>query len=86
MAGSRRCVMTNSHSICYLNLLPELDRNLASTDNDVRWNAAATHTDCAMFQPDHVWPIILKHGSNCDEDLRTAVSTCTLEHLIEYHF
>ncbi|MCG7980659.1 MAG: hypothetical protein AB2565_00200 [Candidatus Thiodiazotropha endolucinida] len=75
--------MTNSHSICDLNLLPELERQ---TDNDVRWSAAATLTDYAMYLPDHVWPIILKHGSSSDEDLRTAVATCLLEHLLEYHF
>lgn len=86
MAGNRRCVITNSHSICDLTLLPELEHSLSSTDNDVRWSAAATLTDYAMYHPDHVWPNILKHGSSNDEDRRTAVATCLLEHLFEAYF
>jgi hypothetical protein len=33
-----------------------------------------------------VWPFIVRWGASSDEDLRNAVATCLLEHLLEYHF
>jgi hypothetical protein len=37
-------------------------------------------------EPEAIWPFVLKWGSHEDEDLRTAIATCLLEHLLEYHF
>jgi hypothetical protein len=37
-------------------------------------------------EPDAIWPFILRWGSSTDEDLRSAIATCLLEHLLQYHF
>jgi hypothetical protein len=37
-------------------------------------------------EPDAVWSFILRWGNSADEDLRSAIATCFLEHLLEHHF
>jgi hypothetical protein len=37
-------------------------------------------------EPDAIWPFVLRWGSHEDEDLRSAIATLLLEHLLEYHF
>jgi hypothetical protein len=36
--------------------------------------------------PEPVWSFILRWGCSEDEDLRMAIATCALEHLLEHHF
>jgi len=36
--------------------------------------------------PEDLWPFTLRWGSHTDADLRTAIATCLLEHLLEHHF
>lgn len=71
---------------CESDLLRDLERDLSSRDDALRWKAASTLTDFAISDPESVWPLILRYGSSDDEDLRTAVATCILEHLLEHHF
>ena len=63
-----------------------LERALASSDDKARWAAAAELGEFVYSEPDLLWPIVLKHGSSPDEDLRAAVATCLLEHILEHHF
>ena len=63
-----------------------LERELASRDESRRWAAAAELSEFTKKAPAALWPIILKHGASNDPDLRQAVATCLLEHVLEYHF
>ena len=53
---------------------------------DPRWQAIIAVGHFIQEEPDAIWSFILRWGSRPDEDLRTAVATCLLEHLLEYHF
>ena len=53
---------------------------------DPRWQAVIQVGHFVPEEPEAVWPFALRWGSSEDEDLRTAVATCLLEHLLEYHF
>jgi hypothetical protein len=55
-------------------------------ESDPRWQAIIKVEDFIPEEPDAVWSFILRWGTSPDEDLRTAVATCLLEHLLEYHF
>ena len=37
-------------------------------------------------EPEAIWPFVLKWGSQEDGDVRAAIATCLLGHLLEYHF
>lgn len=64
----------------------ELDAALSGTDDSVRWSAATELSDYAEENPDFIWPLVIKHGSSSDGDLRSAIATCALEHILEHHF
>jgi hypothetical protein len=53
---------------------------------DPRWQAIIGVADHIEQHPDEVWRFTRKWGAHVDADLRTAVATCLLEHLLEYHF
>jgi hypothetical protein len=64
-----------------------LPGNAAPRDaKDPRWQAIIQVGNFVVEEPEAIWPFVLKWGSHEDEDLRTAVATCLLEHLLEYHF
>jgi hypothetical protein len=46
-------------------------------------------TDVADFvrsSPDDIWPFVERWGSTGDDEVRAAIATCLLEHLLEHHF
>jgi|SRR5580704_8545964 hypothetical protein len=53
---------------------------------DPRWQAIIAVGHFIQQEPDAIWSFILRWGISADEDLRDAVATCLLEHLLEYHF
>ncbi|MGH9786664.1 MAG: hypothetical protein ACRD88_21050, partial [Terriglobia bacterium] len=53
---------------------------------DPRWQAIIEIGEFIEEEPDAVWSFITRWGCNGDEDLRAAVATCLLEHLLEYYF
>jgi len=53
---------------------------------DARWQAIIVIGEFVEREPEAVWPFVLRWGLHRDEDLRTAIATCLLEHLLEYHF
>jgi hypothetical protein len=53
---------------------------------DPRWQAIIAIGDFIQEEPGAIWSFILRWGSSADEDLRYAVATCLLEHLLEHHF
>jgi hypothetical protein len=53
---------------------------------DIRWQAIIKVGKFAERHPDEVWAFARKWGAHANADLRTAVATCLLEHLLEHHF
>jgi hypothetical protein len=53
---------------------------------DPRWQAIIEVGEYIETEPHEVWPFILKWGKHPSDDVRMAVATCLLEHLLEYHF
>jgi len=53
---------------------------------DTRWQAIIAVSEFVERDPDVIWPFVMRWGSHQDEDIRTAVATCLLEHMLERHF
>ncbi len=64
----------------------DIENGLSSLNEKVRWDAAIAAGELIAVRPLVVWSIVKKYGSIDDPDLRTAVATCILEHLLEHHF
>lgn len=55
-------------------------------ERDPRWQAIIAVGEHIETQPEAVWEFVARWGSHPQEDLRDAVATCLLEHLLEHHF
>jgi len=55
-------------------------------EDDPRWQAIIKIGNFVQSEPDAIWSFIVRWGCSDDEDLRDAVATCLLEHLLEFHF
>ena len=53
---------------------------------DPRWQAIIAVGNFVGDEPERVWSFVERWGQHPDEDLRAAIATCLLEHLLEYHF
>jgi hypothetical protein len=53
---------------------------------DPRWQAMIALGEYAESDPEPLWEFVARWGSAEDEDLRSGVATCILEHLLQYHF
>jgi hypothetical protein len=53
---------------------------------DLRWQAIIQVGNFVEREPESIWPFVLKWGANPDEDVRAAIATLLLEHLLEFHF
>jgi hypothetical protein len=53
---------------------------------DPRWKAIIEVGKFIETEPQKVWIFIRKWGAHQNEDIRTAIATCLLEHLLEYYF
>jgi hypothetical protein len=53
---------------------------------DPRWQAIIDVSEHIQQHPEEVWRFTRKWGAHANADLRMAVATCLLEHLLEYHF
>jgi len=58
----------------------------SSGNQDPRWQAIIAVGEHIEDSPEQVWQFTVRWGSHPDPDLRNAVATCLLEHLLEYHF
>jgi hypothetical protein len=61
-------------------------RCAAEGETDPRWQAAITVAEFIETAPESVWAFVLRWGRSSDDDLRMAISTCVLEHLLQRHF
>lgn len=55
-------------------------------EKDPRWQAIIDVAEYIESDCDAVWEFAARWGCQGDEDLRAAVATCLLEHLLECHF
>ena len=53
---------------------------------DPRWQAIIAVADFTEDEPEPLWAFVERWGQHPDEDLRQAIATCLLEHLLEHHF
>ena len=53
---------------------------------DPRWQAIIRVGDHIQQHPEEVWLFTRKWGAHANADIRAAVATCLLEHLLECHF
>ena len=53
---------------------------------DPRWQAMIAVGEFIESEPEPIWNFIRRWGEHAQEDLRDAVATCLLEHLLEHHF
>jgi hypothetical protein len=53
---------------------------------DPRWQAIIRVGEFVRTHPDPVWRFAHRWGKHARRDLRNAVATCLLEHLLEHHF
>jgi hypothetical protein len=53
---------------------------------DPRWQAIIGVAEHVERHPDEVWCFTRKWGAHANADIRTAIATCLLEHLLEHHF
>jgi hypothetical protein len=66
----------------YFDLAKSLVRD---SNNDCRWQALIVIGEYIQSQPEAVWQVIQEFGVSPDDDMRTAVATVLVEHLLEYH-
>jgi hypothetical protein len=53
---------------------------------DSRWRAISEVGEYIESEPEAVWSFVLRWGGYPQEDLRSAIACCLLEHLLECHF
>jgi hypothetical protein len=52
---------------------------------DPRWQATIAVAEFIEDAPESVWTFAERWGQYPDDDLRAAIATCVLEHLLEHH-
>ena len=55
-------------------------------ERDPRWQAIIAVSEHVKHEPIAIWRFTRRWGAHSNADLRTAVATCLLEHLLEHHF
>ena len=55
-------------------------------DNNCRWQAAIIVGESIESDPGAVWNVVERFGDSVDEDMRAAIATILLEHLLEHDF
>ena len=53
---------------------------------DPRWQAIIRIGQFIDTRPEPIWQFVQRWGNHAQADLRRAVATCLLEHLLEHHF
>jgi hypothetical protein len=55
-------------------------------EQDPRWSAIIAIGDHIASGPGPIWEFVARWGTHPQDDLRMAIATCLLEHLLQYHF
>jgi hypothetical protein len=53
---------------------------------DPRWQVIIEVGEYIKSDPDQVWSFARRWGTHFDSDVRAAIATCIIEHLVEHHF
>jgi hypothetical protein len=53
---------------------------------DPRWQAIIAVAEFIPGYPEEVWQFARRWSAHEQEDVRVAIATCVLEHLLEHHF
>jgi hypothetical protein len=61
-------------------------RAASEGQRDWRWQCIIDLGEYVESNPEEVWGFVAHWGGHRDEDLRAAIATCLLEHLLEHHF
>jgi len=61
-------------------------RRAPDRQTDPRWQAIIRIGTFIELHPEPVWEFARRWGKHAQSDLRAAVATCLLEHLLEHHF
>ena len=79
----RRSIDEGNHPETFFNLAKPL---IEDSENNCRWQALIVVGEAIESSPDQVWGIVREYGDSTDSDMRTAVATVLLEHLLDFHF
>jgi len=66
--------------------LPLARQMVSDPENNCRWQAAIVVGMSVESASDEVWEVVREHGNSKDEDMRSAMATLLLEHLLEFDF
>lgn len=55
-------------------------------ETDPRWRAIIDISEHIESTPEPVWQLVIRWSGQADDDLRAALATCLLEHILEHHF
>jgi hypothetical protein len=55
-------------------------------ERDPRWQAVIAVAELIDAEPEEGWSFAVRWGSSSNDDVRMAIATCLLEHLLEHHF
>ena len=61
-------------------------RPAADDQIDPRWQAIIAVGEFIQTEPEAVWRFVERWAKHPNGDLRMAIATCLLEHLLEHHF
>ena len=59
---------------------------IPATGQDARWQAVIRIGEYTESHPEDVWQFVARWGTHEQDDVREAIATCLLEHLLEHHF
>ena len=54
--------------------------------NTCRWQSIIVIGESMDDDPDRIWNVVKRYGDSKDEDMRSAIATVLLEHLLEANF
>lgn len=83
LALARRRIELGDSPATYFQFARDLIRD---ADNHCRWQAVIIVGESIDANPDAVWDVVTEFGDDPDDDMRTAIATCLLEHLLERAF
>jgi hypothetical protein len=66
--------------------LQTLEGQFTQTDPEAWWAGAVAMGEYCESEPGSIWPLTVKYASHDHAEMRMAIASCVLEHLLEFHF
>ena len=63
-----------------------IETGLATGEEGHVWKAAVRLGEFVEIAPNEVWSLVTKWADSENDEVRMALATCVLEHLLEHHF